>query len=349
LPQDGRFSVKVKDKSIDVRLSTMPTQFGESVVLRLLDQSSNVLTLDLLGMPPETLARFRGLIGHSAGMVLVTGPTGSGKTSTLYSALNSLNDTDTKIITAEDPVEYRLDRVNQVQVNAKIGLDFARILRSVLRHDPDVILVGEMRDKETVDIGLRAAITGHLVFSTLHTMSSIATIGRLTDMGAQPYMIAAAVHGIVAQRLVRRVCENCSGPAELNPHQLAWLCAQQGDLAGTRFDVAGFRVGAGCNQCNLTGYRGRVAVYELLEIDRGLADAIRRDDLPGFAAEARSRPGFISLVHGALALAAQGVTSLADVIAATSGLDDVAEVPLAAGLIAQEFGEVEIFDSALRA
>ncbi|MFZ0552123.1 MAG: GspE/PulE family protein, partial [Steroidobacteraceae bacterium] len=226
LPQDGRFSVKIGGKAIDVRLSTMPTQHGESVVMRLLDQSSSLMSLDALGMPPPLLARFRALIERNAGMVLVTGPTGSGKTTTLYSALRHLNQADTKIITAEDPVEYRLDRINQVQVNAKIGLDFARVLRTTLRQDPDIILVGEMRDSETVEIGLRAAITGHLVFSTLHTMSAVATVHRLLDMGAPGYMIAAAVHGIVAQRLLRRVCENCATPTQAGPHEAALLKAQ---------------------------------------------------------------------------------------------------------------------------
>src|SRR5262245_47639496 len=204
----------------------MPTQFGESVVMRLLDQSNNLMTLEQLGMSPAMLQQFRSLIERPAGMLLVTGPTGSGKTTTLYSALNHLNQPDVKIITAEDPVEYRLDRVNQVQVNPKIGLDFARVLRTTLRQDPDIILVGEMRDQETVDIGLRAAITGHLVFSTLHTMNAVATLHRLVDMGAASYMIAAAVHGIIAQRLVRRVCDNCAQPVEPDPQQRAWLAAQ---------------------------------------------------------------------------------------------------------------------------
>ncbi len=183
LPQDGRFSLKVRGKSIDVRLATMPTQYGESVVLRLLDQTANLMTLEQLGMTDGMLARFRALIERPAGMVLVTGPTGSGKTTTLYSALNYLNRSDTKILTAEDPIEYRLDRISQVQINSKIGLDFARVLRTMLRADPDVILVGEMRDRETCEIGLRAAITGHLVFSTLHTLSASATVSRLLDMG----------------------------------------------------------------------------------------------------------------------------------------------------------------------
>src|SRR6187455_108592 len=263
LPQDGRFSVKVKDRSIDVRMATMPVANGESVVLRLLDQSNNLMTLEQLGMPAPMLAKFRGLVERPAGMVLVTGPTGSGKTTTLYSALSFLNRSDTKILTAEDPVEYRLDRVNQVQVNAKIGLDFARVLRTMLRADPDVILVGEMRDRETCEIGLRAAITGHLVFSTLHTLSASATVGRLLDMGVAPYMIATALHGIVAQRLVRQVCPDCSQATEPDDHQLAWLTAQVGSRAGKMK----FMTGAGCTYCNLSGYRGRAAIYELIELD----------------------------------------------------------------------------------
>jgi MSHA biogenesis protein MshE len=327
LPQDGRFSLKVKDKSIDVRLSTMPTQFGESVVLRLLDQSASLMTLDRLGMSPGMLERFRGLISRSAGMVLVTGPTGSGKTTTLYSALNQLNQPDVKIITAEDPVEYRLDRINQVQVNPKIGLDFARVLRTTLRQDPDIILVGEMRDQETVDIGLRAAITGHLVFSTLHTMNAIATVHRLLDMGAAGYMIAAAVHGIVAQRLLRRVCDNCAQPVEPNPQERAWLYAQ---VDSERLATMKFQMGVGCTYCNLTGYRGRAAIYELLELDRGLADAIRRGNATEFTELARSRPGFTSLAEAALDLVASGTTSIAEAIAVASGLDEnEIEVPQA--------------------
>jgi MSHA biogenesis protein MshE len=234
-------------------------------------------------------------------------------------ALNELNLPDTKIITVEDPVEYRLDRVNQVQVNPKIGLDFARVLRTTLRQDPDVILVGEMRDQETVDIGLRAAITGHLVFSTLHTMNAVATIHRLLDMGAAGYMIAAAVHGIVAQRLVRRVCDNCAQPTEPTPQQRAWLHAQLDPnyIAGMKFQL-----GAGCTYCNLTGYRGRTAIYELLEIDRPLADAVRRGDAMEFAEIVRRRDSFVTLAKAALRLVADGTTSVAEAMAVTSGLDD---------------------------
>ena len=319
LPQDGRFSVKVKDRSIDVRMATMPVQFGESIVLRLLDQSNSLMTLEQLGMPTGMLAKFRGLIERPAGMVLVTGPTGSGKTTTLYSALSYLNRSDTKILTAEDPVEYRLDRVNQVQVNAKIGLDFARILRTMLRADPDVILVGEMRDRETAEIGLRAAITGHMVFSTLHTLTASATVNRLLDMGVAGYMVATALHGIVAQRLVRQVCPDCAQPSEPDDHQLAWLQAQIGAHAAADMK---FQTGSGCTYCNLSGYRGRAAIYELIEVDRALADAIRRSDPQGFADAARAQTGYTSLTRSAIDMAATGKTTLAEVIATTSGLDD---------------------------
>ncbi len=318
LPQDGRFSVKISRHSIDVRVATMPTQYGESMVLRLLDASANLLRLEDLGMPAPALARFRRLIERPAGMVLVTGPTGSGKTTTLYSALSYLNRSDTKIITVEDPIEYRLDRVNQVQVSAKIGLDFARVLRTALRQDPDIVLVGEMRDRETVEIGLRAAITGHLVLSTLHTMSAIATIHRLLDMGAAGFMIAAAVHGIVAQRLLRRVCENCAHPVEPTAQESAWLAGRRGARVG-RLEL---KAGEGCTYCNLSGYRGRVAVYELLEIDRGLADAIRRGELRELDEVAHNRSDYLSLTQGALELATAGVTTLAEAMAVTSGLEE---------------------------
>ena len=227
LPQDGRISIRVNAQTLDVRVSTLPVEFGESVVLRLLDNSSNLMGLDELGMIPEMLERFEAMIEQPAGMVLVTGPTGSGKTTTLYSALSQVNRPKTKIITVEDPVEYRLERINQVQVNPVIGLDFTRVLRTCLRQVPDIILVGEMRDQETVDIGLRAAMTGHLVFSTLHTVSAVATVSRLLEMGASGYLLAAALNGIIAQRLIRRVCDKCKTPVELTPRQQAWLSGQQ--------------------------------------------------------------------------------------------------------------------------
>jgi MSHA biogenesis protein MshE len=319
LPQDGRFSVRVHDTAVDVRLATMPTTHGESVVMRLLSQSTALLSLEKLGMPAATEERFRQLVERTAGMVLVTGPTGSGKTTTLYAALNHINRPGVKVITVEDPVEYRMDRITQVQVMPKIGLDFARVLRTALRQDPDIILVGEMRDRETVEIGLRGAMTGHFVFSTLHTINAIATVNRLLDMGAPGYMIASAVHGVVAQRLVRRVCADCTRPATPTPNQLAWLATCR---PGLDPEQQRFVAGAGCSYCNLTGYRGRVAVYEILEISRLLADTVRRGDLEGFARAARSSPGYVPLAQGAIDLALSGVSSLAEALAVGSGLEE---------------------------
>jgi MSHA biogenesis protein MshE len=329
LPQDGRFSVRVRDTSVDVRLATMPTTYGESVVMRLLNPSTALLSLEKLGMPATTEARFRRLVERNAGMVLVTGPTGSGKTTTLYAALNHINKPGVKVITVEDPVEYRLDRITQVQVLPKIGLDFARVLRTALRQDPDIILVGEMRDRETVEIGLRGAMTGHLVFSTLHTINAAATVGRLLDMGAPGYMIAAAVHGIVAQRLIRRVCTDCAQPASPTVNQLAWLAACRPDLDPERQK---FMAGAGCTYCNLSGYRGRIAVYEILEIDRLLADAVRRGDLEGFTRAARSSEGYVPLAQAAIDYALSGLSSLAEAMAVGSGLEEFLDVDAAAPL-----------------
>lgn len=322
LPQDGRFSVRVRETALDVRLATMPTTHGESVVMRLLDQGSSLLDLDGLGMPPAMRERFQRMIERTSGMVLVTGPTGSGKTTTLYAALSHLNEPGLKIITVEDPVEYRLDRITQVQVNAKIGLDFGRVLRTALRQDPDVLLVGEMRDRETVEIGLRGAMTGHLVFSTLHTINAVATVNRLLDMGASGYMVAAALHGVVAQRLVRRVCPDCVTAATPSANEAAWVAACRPDLD---LRQARFQAGPGCTYCNLTGYRGRVAVYELLTIDGELADAIRRGDVEAFVHAARNRPGYVPIASSAIDLALAGVTSLAEAMAVGSGLEEYTE------------------------
>jgi len=323
LPQDGRFSIRVNETTLDIRVSTLPVQFGEAVVLRLLDHSANLLSLEKLGMPPNLLERFYRMIERPSGMVLVTGPTGSGKTTTLYSALNYVNKPATKIITVEDPVEYRLERVNQVQVHQRIGLDFGRVLRTALRQDPDIILVGEMRDRETVDIGLRAAMTGHLVFSTLHTVSAVATANRLLDMGAPGYLIGAALQGVVAQRLVRRVCESCAEPVELSHGQSAWLKTQ---LGSKRAASTKFVHGRGCNYCQLTGYRGRIGVYELLEMDDGLTDALRREDLSAFAKLAAKKKNYVPLVNCALDYAVSGVTSLDEVLRVAGGLDAVDEI-----------------------
>ncbi len=310
LPQDGRFSINVKNKRIDVRLSTITTQYGESVVMRLLDHGSAVRRLDQLGMPGELLANFRRIIHKPHGLILVTGPTGSGKTTTLYAALNELNQPQKKIITIEDPVEYRLPRLNQVQVNNKIGLSFARVLRTSLRLDPDIILIGEMRDQETGEIGLRAALTGHLVMSTLHTNDAISSATRLIDMGLEGYLVASSVQAILAQRLIRRVCPSCSTAAPPDPGELAWLHSHSGESV----DDSDFRRGSGCNNCNHTGYQGRIGVYELLVMEEDQAEALRRNDPQAFQQAARAQPGYRPLVLNALDYACQGITTIGEVM-----------------------------------
>lgn len=315
LPQDGRFNVRVKGRSIDVRVSTMPVQYGESVVMRLLDQSQGTLDLSGTGMPPKLLERFRHLIHRPHGMLLVTGPTGSGKTTTLYGALTELNQPEIKIITAEDPVEYRLPRITQVQVNPKIGLEFATVLRAGLRQDPDVILVGEMRDRETVEIGLRAAMTGHMVLSTLHTNDSISSAMRLIDMGAQPFLVASSLLGVVAQRLIRRVCENCKEDYAPTDQEHIWLASFNRDPLDI---AAGFVRGRGCYQCSNTGYKGRVGVYEMLELDESMLDALRRQNVAEFTRAARRSKLYRPLGQCALDCALEGVTSLSEVARVTA-------------------------------
>jgi len=258
-------------------------------------------------------------------MVLVTGPTGSGKTSTLYAALSELNEAGKKIITIEDPVEYRLPRINQVQVNFKINLDFAGVLRTALRQDPDIILVGEMRDRETAEIGLRAAMTGHLVLSTLHTNDAVSTANRLIDMGAPGYLVATSLDAVLAQRLVRRVCPNCAEAHRPDAHELAWL---RSTMPALELPAAGFRRGAGCMQCNNSGYKGRMGVFELLEIDDTLADALRRSDTAAFHRLALGRPGYRTLAQNALELAAHGLTTLEEVVRIGGELDPTDYVPL---------------------
>ncbi|OOG26784.1 MSHA biogenesis protein MshE [Thioalkalivibrio denitrificans] len=306
LPQDGRFNIKVKGRNIDVRLSTMPIQHGESVVMRLLDQSTGMLELEHLGMPRELMKCLRRVLRHPSGMVLVTGPTGSGKTTTLYAALQELNIPDRKIITVEDPVEYRLPRINQVQVNARIGLEFATVLRAALRQDPDVVLVGEMRDRETAEIGLRAAMTGHLVLSTLHTNDAIATADRLLDMGAQGFLLASSLRAVIAQRLVRRVCESCTEPHTPDAQQASWIVS----VAGESADLSRLQRGRGCTHCNNTGYRGRIGVYEYLEPDEAMLSALRRSHMDDFARAAHANRFYRPLMNVALEYALAGVTSL---------------------------------------
>ncbi|WP_318444233.1 GspE/PulE family protein [Photobacterium leiognathi] len=320
LPQDGRFNMMVRNRSVDVRISTMPIQHGESVVMRLLDQSAGILSLDEIGMPDDIVQRFRRQLKRPHGMILVTGPTGSGKTTTLYGALSELNKPGKKLITAEDPVEYRLPRVNQVQVNSKIGLTFSSILRTFLRQDPDVILIGEMRDQETVEIGLRSALTGHLVLSTLHTNDAVDSALRMIDMEAPGYLVASAVRAVLAQRLVRRICSDCGEDAPLEPGQKAWL--------ETRFpfynnDV--FRRGRGCHSCNFTGYKGRIGVFELLEMRQEMMDALRQNNAVLFTQLARNSEGYKPLVESAMDLALAGKTSIDEVLLLGEGeiVDDL--------------------------
>lgn len=317
LPQDGRFSVRLKDKTIDVRLSTMPSTYGESVVMRLLSLEGGVRSLDTVGMPPDMLRRYRQLLGRTSGLILVTGPTGSGKSTSLYASLAELNSSELKIITVEDPVEYRLPGITQVQVNDKIDLSFSKVLRATLRQDPDVILVGEMRDAETAEIGLRAAITGHLVFSTLHTRDAVSTPFRLLDMGVPPYMVATSLQAVIAQRLVRVNCEVCSEPHAPDAQEQAWL---DGLLApGASLQP---RRGRGCSACNGTGYAGRVGVYEMLEMDAELTQSASRADPAAFLRAARERLAGRTLTHHALELVRQGRTSLAEAMRVGYDLED---------------------------
>ncbi|MCR9923042.1 GspE/PulE family protein [Vibrio alginolyticus] len=314
LPQDGRFNIKVRGQSIDIRMSTLPTQYGESVVMRLLNQSAGLRPLEESGLPPDLLARLRRQLARPHGMILVTGPTGSGKTTTLYGALSELNEPGKKIITAEDPVEYRLPRITQVQVNSKIDLTFSRVLRTFLRQDPDIILVGEMRDQETVEIGLRAALTGHLVLSTLHTNDAVDSALRMIDMGAPGYLVASAVRAVVAQRLVCRVCPDCKTEDHLDESRQQWLAGRFPNQVSTIFYK-----GAGCQNCNLTGYRGRIGVFEMLELEQEMMDKLRANDAVGFAQAARRSENYKPLLASAMELALQGTVSLDEVMTLGEG------------------------------
>ncbi len=309
MPQDGRFNIKVKNRNIDVRLSSMPTQHGEAVVMRLLDQTAGVLGLEHSGMPAAMLQRLRAQIQRPHGLVLVTGPTGSGKTTTLYGALQELDSPAKKIITVEDPVEYRLSRISQVQVHERIGLDFAKVLRACLRQDPDILLIGEIRDQDTAEIALRASLTGHLVLSTLHTNDAISSALRLIDVGAEGYLVAGALQAVVAQRLIRRNCEKCVADYQPNAQDMAWLSA----VVGAERERLQLKAGTGCHYCNNTGYQGRIGIFELLEVTREMADALRVNDTQAFGDLARQQPDFRTLTDSALDYARQGLSSLEEV------------------------------------
>ena len=279
IPQDGRATVRVGTRTIDLRLSTVPTSYGERVVFRLLDKSARLYTLDDLGMPPEVLEQFGEIITAEHGLVLVTGPTGSGKSTTLYGALQQINCTELNVLTLEDPIEYQLPGVSQMQVSDKKGMNFARGLRSVLRQDPDIIMVGEIRDKETAELAIQAALTGHLVFSTLHTNDAPSAVTRLLDLGIEPYLVSSSLLAVMAQRLVRRVCGECAHPldATTTREQLARLDIPAYELSQHKA-TEGFRGrrGDGCPACRDTGYRGRVGLYEYLPINEPLRESIQQ-------------------------------------------------------------------------
>jgi len=303
LPQDGRIMIKYlkdgKKKELDFRVSTVPTLFGEKIVLRLLDKENLRLDMTKLGFEPESLQRFERQILKPYGMVLVTGPTGSGKTNTLYSSVARLNTPDTNIMTAEDPVEFQLPGINQVQMKEQIGLNFASALRAFLRQDPNIILVGEIRDFETAEIGVKAALTGHLVLSTLHTNDAPSTISRLMNMGIEPFLVATSVNLICAQRLVRRICSQCKEPLQITPQALI-------DAGYTKEEADGIQIqhGRGCSTCNNTGYKGRVGLYEVMEIN----DEMRELILVGASSLELKRK---ALEHGMITLRKSGLTKIA--------------------------------------
>ena len=310
LPQDGRIRVTLNGRRVDIRVSTVPTVHGESIVMRLLDRSSVFLPLENLGFSPNIRGRFEGLIKRPHGILLVTGPTGSGKTTTLYAALDKINSPDRKIITVEDPVEYQLKGVNQIPVRSKIGLTFATGLRHIVRQDPDVILVGEIRDLETAEIAIQAALTGHLVFSTLHTNDAPGAITRLEDMGVEPYLVSSVLEGVLAQRLVRRICDHCRVPDTPTPAELETLGVE------TNGTFPLYR-GKGCDECRGTGYRGRFGIYELFPVTEQVRSLIlRRASTPEIRRHA-VEGGMLTLREDGWMKAREGLTTVEEILRVT--------------------------------
>jgi general secretion pathway protein E len=312
MPQDGRIEIKVGDKNIDIRVSTLPTVYGERVVLRLLDKSSKMLELHELGIPDAHLAHIRKLIRLSHGIILVTGPTGSGKTTTLYAALSEINTPDKNIITIEDPVEYQIDGIGQVHVNRKVGLTFANGLRTIVRQDPDVILVGEIRDLETAEIAIQAALTGHLVFSTLHTNDAASAVTRLIDMGIEPFLITSSVLAILAQRLVRTVCPYCKKPTQIDAEYMKELNVSQEDLK-----KATLSAGEGCEKCMLTGYHGRTGIYEILRVSESIKKTILITSDANAIKEIAVREGMKTLREDGADKVLQGISTTEEILRVT--------------------------------
>lgn len=313
VPQDGRIKLRVKDKEVDFRVSTLPTLFGEKVVLRILDKSNLQLDLTKLGFEEEQLKLFREAINQPYGMVLVTGPTGSGKTTTLYSALMELNQITDNISTAEDPVEYNLPGINQVQINDEVGLNFAAALRAFLRQDPDIILVGEIRDFETAEIAVKAALTGHLVLSTLHTNDAPSSITRLLNMGVEPFLVTASVNAVIAQRLVRKICSNCKVEADVPPK----LLIEMGMDPEEANEVKCYK-GAGCDRCNGKGYKGRLALYEIMPLWEELKEMILNGASAGELKKEAVRLGMSTLRASGLKKIKEGLTTTDEVLAITA-------------------------------
>ncbi len=306
VPQDGRILFHIGKRTIDLRVSTMPTIYGEDIVLRLLDKENLILGLDKLGFSPEHIQMYRQQINRPHGIILVTGPTGSGKTTTLYSTLSHINNLERSIITLEDPVEYELTVIRQTQVNPKAGLTFATGLRSILRHDPDIIFVGEMRDSETADMAIRSALTGHLVLSTLHTNDAVGSIPRLMNMGVEPFLLASALNAVIAQRLVRVICPNCKAPYDPEPR----LKKRFGLPADPGFT---FYHGTGCQHCGNTGYRGRIGIFEVLAISSQIESMImEKEDTQAIKERALSE-GFITMEQDGIRKVREGITTLEEV------------------------------------
>ncbi|MEQ1697438.1 MAG: GspE/PulE family protein [Hyphomicrobiaceae bacterium] len=318
LPQDGRIKVNVRGREIDLRVSTMPTLWGESIVLRILDRSSIELNFESLGFSGKSYGGLTELLKQPNGIILVTGPTGSGKTTTLYTALSTLNSTERKIFTVEDPIEYQMPGINQIQVQPKIGLTFAHALRSILRQDPDIIMVGEIRDLETAQIAIQASLTGHLVLSTVHTNSAAATVTRLLDMGVEKYLLASTLKGVLAQRLVRRLCPVCATPTP-NAAAVAAMLRQTGidtaKLLGS--DAQNLQTATGCPSCRQTGFSGRTTIYELLTTTAAVRDAILAGSSEGAIEHAGVTGGMTTMLHNGLAKALRGQTTTEEVLRAT--------------------------------
>jgi len=312
LPQDGRISLTVHGKPVDLRVSVLPTMFGESVVLRVLDRSQVTFDLAKLGLRPEDHKLVRQLIHKPNGIIIATGPTGCGKTTTLYSAMHELNDVETKIITTEDPVEYDIDGLIQVQIKTSIGLTFARCLRSILRQDPDIILVGEIRDLETAEIAAQASLTGHVVFTTLHTNDAPSSIARLLDLGVEPFLLTATIEGIIAQRLVRKICENCKTEFEPNEKQLIGLQLSPEDIKGKKFYY-----GRGCDRCNRTGYRGRIGIFEIMVFNDEIRDLVMKQASTSILRSAAQKAGMRLLRDNGLSAIYDGITTVDEVVKET--------------------------------